>query len=383
MRTMRGFSAIAGVIGLATMLYAQSLTWLGVLPDEGHNFSWGASVSNNGIVVGTSGQDGAWGSSERAFMWTPSSNMIRMVHTARYNVAGDVTMDGSLASLNISWEAHLWKPSTGPIYNGSPARYYGISSDGRYRVGVAVYGNEYYGWFVDGQQGQVPESGRGFYFSDVSDDGSWIVGFSATTPLTAALWQVSNWSRTVLPPLEGFPAAFARKISGNGEIIIGASTDNSDTNRKGCYWLTASPNNPTLLPSAEGNDLYREAYGIDADGSNLVGAYAINSTGEERDRFRACRWTKDANGQYTFEDLNITYGSLLNDGSILTVAFGVSANARYITGRGWNAQTQRYEAYLLDTYVPCTLPDVTGDGIVNDDDLMAILFNFGSSCGGN
>jgi hypothetical protein len=52
-------------------------------------------------------------------------------------------------------------------------------------------------------------------------------------------------------------------------------------------------------------------------------------------------------------------------------------------GVGRNAATNRDEAFLLDTLYtpPCTLEgDVNGDGIVDDADLLIVLFNFGNRC---
>ena len=96
---------------------------------------------------------------------------------------------------------------------------------------------------------------------------------------------------------------------------------------------------------------------------------------------RAFRWTASSG---LMEDLNTTYASLLTNGSVLWEARAISPNGRYIVGLGWNAATRRYEAFLLDTGTgqsPCTLDgDVNGDGIVDDADLLIVLFNFGNRC---
>jgi hypothetical protein len=68
--------------------------------------------------------------------------------------------------------------------------------------------------------------------------------------------------------------------------------------------------------------------------------------------------------------------------SHLDEARAISPNGRYIVGYGWNAATRRYEAFLLDTTGPRCAPngDVNGDGIVDDADLLIVLFNFGNRC---
>ena len=81
------------------------------------------------------------------------------------------------------------------------------------------------------------------------------------------------------------------------------------------------------------------------------------------------------------EDLNTTYASLLTNGSRLEIARAISPNGRYIVGLGRNAATGRYEAFLLDTEPRCTAHngDVDGNGCVDDADLLAVLFAFGST----
>jgi probable HAF family extracellular repeat protein len=85
---------------------------------------------------------------------------------------------------------------------------------------------------------------------------------------------------------------------------------------------------------------WSEASGVSADGSVVVGE-AENAAGQRR----AFRWTASGG----MEDLNTTYASLLTDGSTLIEANAISPDGRYIVGRGYNAATGRYEAFLLDT----------------------------------
>jgi probable HAF family extracellular repeat protein len=82
------------------------------------------------------------------------------------------------------------------------------------------------------------------------------------------------------------------------------------------------------------------AKGVSADGSVVVG-WAQNAEGYQR----AFRWTA-AGGM---EDLNITNAHLLTDGSVLLEALAISPDGRYIVGSGYNAATDRVEAFLLDT----------------------------------
>jgi probable HAF family extracellular repeat protein len=114
------------------------------------------------------------------------------------------------------------------------------------------------------------------------------------------------------------------------------------------------------------------ALGVSADGAVVVG-WAENANRRQR----AFRWTA-ADGM---EDLNITYANLLTNGSVLWRASAISPDGRYIVGEGYNAATERWEAFLLDTEPRCTAHngDVDANGCVDDADLLAVLFAFGST----
>ena len=79
------------------------------------------------------------------------------------------------------------------------------------------------------------------------------------------------------------------------------------------------------------------------------------------------------------EDLNTTYASLLTNGSVLIEARAISPDGRYIAGYGRNAATNRDEAFLLDTRCTAHNGDVDRNGCVDDADLLAVLFAFGST----
>jgi probable HAF family extracellular repeat protein len=108
------------------------------------------------------------------------------------------------------------------------------------------------------------------------------------------------------------------------------------------------------------------ADGVSADGAVVVGL-AYNAAGD----WDAFRWTA-AGGM---EDLNITYANLLTNGSVLIEAHAISPDGRYIVGWGY------FEAFLLDTGPRCTAHngDVDRNGCVDDADLLAVLFAFGST----
>jgi probable HAF family extracellular repeat protein len=180
---------------------------------------------------------------------------------------------------------------------------------------------------------------------------------------TAGWSQSLTWLGTL-----GGDYSYASGVSADGAVVVGWA-DNDAWYDRAFRW-TASGGMQDL--GTLGGD-YSRAYGVSADGAVVVGE-AQNAAGY----WRAFRWTASAG---EMENLNATYASLLTNGSVLWEARAISPDGRYIVGQGYNAATGREEAFLLDTRPRCPLDgDVNGDGIVDDADLLRVLFNFGNRC---
>jgi probable HAF family extracellular repeat protein len=115
--------------------------------------------------------------------------------------------------------------------------------------------------------------------------------------------------------------------------------------------------------------------GVYPNRTNQDGSIIVGSMRKRDGSGRAMRWTQ-AGG---LEDLNVTYASLLGQGEILEWAHDITPDGRYIVG--WGIKDGTFQGFILDTGV-CNLPaDVDGNGIVNDQDLLQVLFEFGNRCG--
>jgi probable HAF family extracellular repeat protein len=178
-----------------------------------------------------------------------------------------------------------------------------------------------------------------------------------------------RWQNGVMLDLGtlGGDESVAYGVSADGAVVVGVARNAAGRSR--AFRWTASGGMQDL--GTLGGE-YSEARGVSADGAVVVGR-ATNAAGQ----WRAFRWTESGG----MEDLNTTYASLLTNGSVLRSAYAISPDGRYIVGRGWNAATGRYEAYLLDTGPRCTAHngDVDANGCVDDADLLAVLFAFGST----
>jgi probable HAF family extracellular repeat protein len=188
--------------------------------------------------------------------------------------------------------------------------------------------------------------------------------------LVLAWIATTGWSQSLtwLGTLPGGNESWAWGVSADGSVVVGRADDAAGQNR--AFRWTASGGMQDL--GTLGGD-WSGASGVSADGAVVVG-WAYNAAGD----WHAFRWTASDG----MEDLNTTYASLLTNGSVLEVATAISPDGRYIVGYGYNAATGRpWEAFLLDTQPSCTAHngDVDANGCVDDADLLAVLFAFGST----
>ena len=200
----------------------------------------------------------------------------------------------------------------------------------------------------------------------VSPDGSVVVGFArnAGGQLRAFRWTQQSGTMQDLGTLGGSEST-AWGVSADGSVVVGQSANTAGQLR--AFRWTQQSGTMQDLGTLGGES---RAQSVSADGSVVVG-WSANTAGQQR----AFRWTQAG----SMEDLNITYASLLTNGSRLGSAFAISPNGRYIVGRGFNAATGRNEAFLLDTGCTAHSGDVDLNGCIDDSDLLAVLYAFGNT----
>lgn len=379
MRTQIGiWSAILTVsIAFQSSVWAQTFHALGFLPDA--NTSVANDVSLNGVVVGTCSGGGT-----RAFRWSLSTGIQEIPNAqwpGRDSAARAISLDGrAVAGEAWDYSGHTY-PSfwwQGNHYSVALAGVVGSTTD------ITVIGGfnpMLVGWGHP-SLGQPP---RGFWYSfstgfqdfganiipwAISGDGSVVAGIDYThSPARGWRWTASTGIQ-YLPTLGGAGSS-ALGISFNGRYIVGSAA-RADGQRRPCRWDgTANILNLGLPP----NTVSATARAVSADGNLIVGT-ATDRFGLER----AVRWRVSGNTVIA-EDLNQVYSAIISGGWLLTRAYSISADGRYIVGEGIDPEG-RTQAWMIDTGggAPPIVGDVNGDGCVDDADLLLVLFNFGSGC---
>ncbi len=322
-------------------LDAASFQGLGFIP--GGTGSWANDVSTNGLVV--VGWSLSMSSNREAFRWTASGGMqgLGFLPGGGRSIAEGVSGDGSVV-VGYSWtgidmQAYRWTEEDGMVGLGDLpggnfwSQAFAVSADGAVVVGVSssALGGEAFRWTESGGMEALGFQPGGQIATDVSDDGSVVVGQSNE--------QAFRWTES--SGMVGIGGYMAEAVSADGSVVVGY------TSTQAFRWTVSG--GMQLLGSLPGGDL-SDAKAVSPDGSIVVGSARKN------DNTEPIIWDA-TNGMRSIKDiLEDDYGLDLT-GWYLTWAYGVSAGGSTIVGyAGW----PNNEGWIVSFESPVTVPDVTG-----------------------
>lgn len=261
----------------------------------------------------------------------------------------------------------------------------GVSSDGRWVVGIGESAAGTEGWRFETSTGQfqglgdLPGGQFASYAYAISADGSTIVGQSYADANQQAVF----WRGTDGPVAMGFlpldpgqiPASSAEAASQDGAVIVGWSRHSAAglNGQEAFRWTQAG--GMEALGDLEGGAVFSAAYACSADGDVVVGRASIAGTcgpfgcGSEG---RAFLWTRQG-GMINLQDYLAQRGADVS-GWRLQEARGVSADGRVVVGNGINpaGQPEGWVAVLAPTPGPCD-PDFNRDGVTDQDDVAYLV----------
>ena len=378
------FSALAlSFVALTTWAQQPTLTWLGV--PQGTYRSLAHDISADGkVVVGFAQVRSNYDFDYRGFLWTRDRGFILLnnpggVYSASYAISQDgLTMVGP--RWGGPFDATQWTLAGGPLDLGLPVGpdiipgVLDVSSDGSVIVG---YGRDYKAFIWRRGSGLTYPGtlgGNASWARGVSADGSIVVGWAqdSTGKLRAFRWTQQDGMRNLGAAIgnEAFDQSEAWGISPDGNVIVGFAYND----RNEAVGFRNIPQGSERVNISLG-DPPKGFTGVYPNRTNQDGSIIVGWMRKSDGTYRAMRWTQ-AGG---LEDLNVTYASLLGQGEYLAEALDITPDGRYIVG--WGFKDGKFQGFILDTGV-CNLPaDVNGDGIVNDQDLLEVLFEFGNRCG--
>jgi probable HAF family extracellular repeat protein len=370
---------------IATAGWSQSLTWLGTL---GGDISSAHDVSADGSVVVGVAQDS--NGFYRPFRWTPgggmqdlgtlggrhgeatrvSPNGATIVGTASTVDSSDSGYIDSVGFLSLysnnRYHPFRWTQGSGMqdlgTFEGCCGWGSSVSADGGVVVGWALNasGNgRAFRWENNQMRDLGTLGGARSVALGVSADGGVVVGWAQNASGNRRAFRWENNQMRDLGTLGG-ARSVAWSISADGGVVVGWA-ENASGQRRAFRWENDQMRDLGTLGGADS-----VAWGVSADGRVVVG-WAYNASGQ----WRAFRWTENG-----IENLSQTYANLLSGGSYFIAAHEVSEDGRYIVGYGYNAARRCNEGFLLDTW---RVGDTNGDGCVDDADLLAVLFAFGSA----
>jgi len=373
----RVFLRASALLLITATSWSQTLIWLGVLP--GYQRGTATDVSADGTVIIGFSYDPTISGNRRAFRWTRAEGIQDLgtlggTQSAAYNISLDGTVVvGWAHNADGYLRAFRWTPTQGMqdlgTLGGNESAAFGISADSTVIVGYAHNADGYLRAFrwtpTQGMQDLGTLGGNESAAFGVSADGTVIVGYAHNTNghRRAFRWTQETGLQEI-PNAFGGRESICYSASANGTVVVGQAR-NASGDWRAFRWTPEEGVQDLGTPGLT----WSWGQDVSADGTVVVGY--VYDRNEPLNRYIAFRWTQGMGA----DNLSLSYGSLLTDGSLLIIANALSPDGRYIVGEGYNATAQRYMPFLLDTW---RTGDTNGDGCIDDTDLLKVLFAFGT-----
>lgn len=247
-----------------------------IAPLPGDRYADAIQTADDGNTIAGHSSDG---STTRAFLWTPSDGIQPLLlpgDNASFvsSVSGDGTVvAGDSYDWPVSSRAYVWTRPDGAQPLGEHSAFTKATPDG---LSVLVWAfspsSHSLVWTKgDGVRAIVPPpSGDGLRGSDISDNGSTVVGdisFADDPNGKAGFVWTNVAGLTVLDPLPGYSSAAANGVSADGSTVVGSTS--LGNSYRGVVWR--SNDIVEVIPPLPGSDR-SFAFDTSASGTTTVGS---------------------------------------------------------------------------------------------------------------
>lgn len=285
-------------------------TSLGSLSGFANSSAQGVSA-NGGLIAGDAWAfDGNYNYVSRAFQWTSAGGMQALpglaagqnssaggVSADGHVIVGKATLAGGSTQHAVRWVSGVIEdiaPGAGSFSSYSSAQ--GVSANGAVVVGYGNSGSAYeaFRWVSgSGMTGLGFLAGHsGSEATGVSDDGAVVVGnsyvypmVSSATPMRAFRWTPAGGMQDLGVLTAGHTQSRAYGVSGDGAVVVGASTTGLMGGDVAFRWTSATGMESvadwlTANGVSVGSSHFSNAYDVSDDGNTVIGTGEINGTSQ-------------------------------------------------------------------------------------------------------
>ena len=311
----------------------------------GANSSIAESISSDGaVVVGVSSAS----SGSQGIIFTPTAGIQPIglsVSAQAVSADGTTVVGGVFVEANNAIEPFIFTAEEGLNLLGVPPGEttvgttiaQGVSADGSVVVGSTFFGGEFQAFrWTEGSgfeslQSDLPGNSQSSLASDISDDGTVIVGGLLGPSGRAFLWTDAAGGIDLGGLPGGDESSLAIAVSANGTAVVGTSSSaNSDSEA----FLWTANTGIIGLGVLSNADSITTPFAVTGSGEAVVGQSNIFEDSLSEDAFL---WTEE-NGLELLQDVLEERFDLEDElaGWTLTSARDISSDGRFITGVGIN-----------------------------------------------